>query len=626
MPYHLQQSYIPRVEEALSRLTVDVLKTLAGLVPGPKLPTLKADLIAYITPHLQGEGLKQLWDQCDPLQKATIAEVVHSDDNNYKELRFVSKYGRNATWGTGDPEYSYRYKPSILGLFFYHFTMPEDLKARLKVFVPPPEPIKIDSQTTLITHISRKVETFNRESRTKATRIIDIPLNHCQTEALAFRDVKAVLRVVDLGKAAISEKTLFPTASTLDAIAEILDQGDYYSESIEAKTHESRREAYEVGHIKPFAWIMLLQAGKFVDLSGKKLVLSKAGQKALAEPGEKVLQTLWKSWQKSTLLDELRRVDSIKGQTGKAQRQFTAIAGRRATIVAALKECPVGEWIHVREFTRYMVGAGYDFKVSRNPENLKMESSGNFDSYSYVKGSYYHILEGRYLLCFLFEYVATLGLIDIAFVHPEDNEFNPQKGYFTGETTLSRYDGLTYFRITPFGAFCLGLRDRYTPAELPKTQVLRILSNLEVVELAPLSRADRLILESCLLPVSNSVWKLDQSKMLDAVAQGQSVDQLQAFLKANSSEALPQTVTQFLSDLQNRATSLQDLGSARLIRCSDPALATLIANDSRTKAFCFLADQPKVMNSGQACYLAVPMVTETKFRNALKKLGYSLPN
>jgi DNA-directed RNA polymerase subunit N (RpoN/RPB10) len=105
------------------------------------------------------------------------------------------------------------------------------------------------------------------------------------------------------------------------------------------------------------------------------------------------------------------------------------------------------------------------------------------------------------------------------------------------------------------------------------------------------------------------------------IAQGRSVDELQKFLSVNSSEALPQPVAQFLADLKTRTTSLQDLGSARLIRCTDTALATLIANDSRTKAYCFLADQPKTIAVGQACYLVVPAETETKFRNALKKLG-----
>jgi hypothetical protein len=218
-------------------------------------------------------------------------------------------------------------------------------------------------------------------------------------------------------------------------------------------------------------------------------------------------------------------------------------------------------------------------------------------------------------------------LIDISFLHPDDGHINfneeGNRSYYDTEA-MSSYDGLAYFRLTPLGAYILGKTDRYTPAVLPQKQILRILPNLEVVAIEELSRADRLNLDSYLQTVSDSVWKLDSVKLLNAISQGRNVNDLQTFLVANSGAALPQTVTQFLADLQTRTTSLQDMGTARLIRCADAALAILIANDSRTKAFCFLADQPSAMMAKTPCYLVVPIATETKFHNALKKIGYSL--
>ena len=50
---------------------------------------------------------------------------------------------------------------------------------------------------------------------------------------------------------------------------------------------------------------MLMQAGGLAALSGKNLVLTKAGRKALGEPPENVLRALWNKWQKTTLIDEL---------------------------------------------------------------------------------------------------------------------------------------------------------------------------------------------------------------------------------------------------------------------------------------------------------------------------------
>ncbi|HEY9693897.1 MAG TPA: hypothetical protein V6D15_16965 [Oculatellaceae cyanobacterium] len=621
MGYYSQPERIPTLLEALNNLTVDRLKALANIFSDEKIPTRKAELVSYIHQQLKGEYLQSLWQQCDSTQQAVISEVVHSTDDRYQPARFVSKYGKEPTWGTGE-SYSYNYKPSILALFFYSYTMPHDLKSQLKTFVPEPEPTRIQSVESLPATLLRTQKTYDFTTRKRQTSPIELPLHSRATEQVARRDLQTVLRLVDLGKVSISEKTFYPTGATLTAVAEVLEEGDYYSEWTETQSPGGWKYDYPIGHIKPFTWIMLLQVGKLVELSGKRLALTKAGQKALNEPAEKTLQTLWKNWLKNTLLDELRRIDSIKGQTGKGKRSLTAVAGRRSKIVEALKDCPPGQWVELADFFRYIIAAGYEFEVSRNPDNLTISGYGSLDDSDFL------ILEARYILCFLFEYVSTLGLVDVAYIHPDDAIFNFEKDVhldFFYQPCLSRYDGLTYFRLTPLGAYVLGLSDRYVPITLPQKQVLRVLANLEVVAVQQLTRADRLFLDNFLQPISDSVWQLEPSKLLDAIAQGRSVDELRQFLIANSSEALPQPVAQFLADLEVRTTSLQDLGSARLIRCTDTALATLIANDSRTKAYCFLADQPQTITAGQACYLVVPTETETKFRNALKKLGYTLP-
>ena len=192
--------------------------------------------------------------------------------------------------------------------------------------------------------------------------------------------------------------------------------------------------------------------------------------------------------------------------------------------MAALEDCPVGAWMRITEFFRYILAGGYDLVVCRSLENLTIDGES---------GSYYDpnfkIVEARYIVCCLFEYLATLGIIDVSFLHPDDcvaNFNNDGNNDYYIDNPLSSYDGLTYFRITPLGAYLLGISDRYIPKELPQTQILRILPNLEVVAVGELARADR----------------------------------------------------------------------------------------------------PTAMMARAACYLVIPTETETKFRSALKKIGYSLPN
>lgn len=68
-----------------------------------------------------------------------------------------------------------------------------------------------------------------------------------------------------------------------------------------------------------------------------------------------------------------------------------------------------------------------------------------------------------------------------------------------------------------------------------------------------------------------------------------------------------------LAETGERASRLQDRGPARLIECADPVLASLIANDPRTRHLCFLAGER---------YIVVLTRNESQFRRALKALGY----
>jgi hypothetical protein len=91
MPYYYAISPTSTLEQALQQSTVDELKVLCQLLPGGKLPTRKADLVAHVMQALQGKSLQKLWAQCDRLQQSAIAEVVHSDSPRFFADRFHCK-------------------------------------------------------------------------------------------------------------------------------------------------------------------------------------------------------------------------------------------------------------------------------------------------------------------------------------------------------------------------------------------------------------------------------------------------------------------------------------------------------------------------------------------------------
>ncbi|WP_083761380.1 helicase-associated domain-containing protein [Nitrosococcus halophilus] len=208
--------------------------------------------------------------------------------------------------------------------------------------------------------------------------------------------------------------------------------------------------------------------------------------------------------------------------------------------------------------------------------------------------------------------------VDVAYIPPAGVRRDYEEMWGTDDMAFfSRYDGLLFFRITPLGAFCLGLQERYTPAPRKSALQLEVLPNLELVVMGhSLPPAEAFFLDTYADRRSEAVWKLNQAKLLAVTEQGRNVGALRQFLENHSIKSLPETVDRFLADVEERTHRLRDQGMARLIECADPALAALIANDTRTRKLCLLAGHH---------HLVVPAEAETRFRTALRKLGYSLP-
>jgi hypothetical protein len=605
---------IPTLAAALfEHMHANELKKLASLTSGP-VPARKAELADLIAKHLEGNRLRAVWQSLDELQKAAVAEVVHSPDTQFPVDRFHAKYGRAPSWGSLDT-YRRAERPSALRFFFYGGeggggVMPDDLKERLKALVPPPASATVKSLAELPAVYERPWERWNLKTKKKEHGTESIPLTVRESERAAPRELFSVLRLVDAGKVAVSDKTRRASSSTIDAITAVLEGGDYYP----YRPPKDKWSDENAGPIRAFAWPLIIQAGGLAQLSGPRLQLTKAGRKALGEPAAETLRSLWEKWTDTTVLDELSRVECVKGQTGKGKYGLTAVASRREAIAATLAECPPQQWIAADELLRYVRASGNDFAVSRNAWNLYIgELQYGSLGYAGAEG----ILETRYLLGFLFEYAATLGLIDVAFIPPAGARRDYHNLWGTDELPyFSRYDGLMFVRITPLGAYSLDMVSDYTPARVEVTPVLRVLPNLDIAAIgAALEQGDRLALDAYAVRVSDLVWRLTATKLLSATEEGRSIGEIREFLAERSSAPLPDTVGRLLEDAADRCARVHDRGLARLIECAEPALAVLIANDIRTRTHC--------MRAGER-HLVVAAASEAAFRRALRELSYLL--
>ncbi|ELS54533.1 helicase-associated domain-containing protein [Streptomyces viridochromogenes] len=334
---------------------------------------------------------------------------------------------------------------------------------------------------------------------------------------------------------------------------------------------------------------MLLQAGGLAQLTGGRLALTSRGRTALTRPPHLTIRQLWQRWLNNSLLDELSRVEEIKGQ--RSANVLTVAKPRRKLVSQALADLAPGEWTSIDGLFGEMRATGLNPVVHRSERALwKLYlQDPQYGSLGYDGHHGWSLLQGRYTLTVLFEYAATLGLIDIEHVAPEGAR-DDYRGNWGGDylDRLSRYDGLTAVRLNPLGAYAVGLTGDYAPTPAPALPSGRVtvLANFDIVALDGLPSADALLLGTFADRKSDRVWTLSTASLLSALDRGHTLDEFLRYLDQAASHPLPQTVTTLLDDTARRTGRLRDTGQVHLIECEDEALAALVVSDRRLRALC----------------------------------------
>ena len=580
LPAGIESLPVPRLTAELltlrEALNLHVVADLKGLAErtGYHGPGHKQELVEALVRYLRDPAnLTMELARLSPLELAAIAEAVHSSDGRVDASRFHSKYGSALPSSTG----------SRLPLFFLgRGQVPADLASRLADLTTAPEAARLAGRRELGELPGVQVRT---------------------TEVAGPADLISVLRLCDAGGLRCSDRTRRASQATIAEVAGVLSAGEIY--------------AGTRGPIAAFAWPLLLQAGGLAALTGSKLQLTPRGRTALNQPAPETIRRLWQRWVSHGLLDEFNRIDEIKGQSGRGA--LTKVGPRRLAVAMGLASAPVGDWVAVDDFFRYLEAEELDPEVTRDPWKLYI-CERQYGSLGYEGHHPWSLLQGRYVLCLLFEYAATLGLVDVAYVEPEGAREDFQDNWGTDELDcLSRYDGLLHFRLNGLGAYALELAPAYAAIPVgeptPAPQSLRVQANLEVVAASGLTSADLMLLRVYAEPRGDVVWRLTRDRLMAALEDGRDPAELVTWLESRSGMDLPNAVAVLIKDTVAAAARLRDLGRVRLVECEDPALRTLISRDRRLAGLCQLRGER---------YLAVPLDKERAFLRELRRLGYPL--
>ncbi|MGH3863379.1 helicase-associated domain-containing protein [Actinokineospora sp.] len=392
-----------------------------------------------------------------------------------------------------------------------------------------------------------------------------------ETERAALANLTAVLQVCAAGALRCSDKTRRPSAATVATVAAALVDGDFYADQA----------------IAAFAWPLLVQAGGLAELSGGRLRLTARGHRALGRPPAEVARQLWQAWITRGLIDELSRVEHIKGQ--RTTNTLTAVKTRRQAVADTLTLLPPDQWITVDDLFRRMRQTEPRLRIARTERALWKLYIAD-PQYGSLGYDGFADWPGRYALAVIFEYAAPLGLVDINYDSPDGARDDFRDNWGTDDLAwLSRYDGLRAIRLTPLGRYALDLAPEYQPTA-PDRQAtagttLKVLANRDIVSTRTLTPADQ-ALNAFAKRTADRVWTLSPTSLLAAIDAGHSLEGLTRFPTDRASHELPDAVTTLIADTTARAGQIRDTGVVRLIECADHALAVLIASHPDLRGRC----------------------------------------
>jgi hypothetical protein len=525
----LHRRVILSLNEHLSGLNLEVLKSwLRRVGAGDKTLTRKEQFVRAIEQQLTLK-LSDVVARLSAAERHLLAEAAH-------QKRFITGREFTAKYGTDyplpRPYYDWNQEVPLLVTFIH---LPDrsfdsspclvpSLSEPLRRLLPPPKGVTVKA-------ISAVPRAWPSEQQYQGGELIR-PIHTFESERLAPVELARVLRLIQGGKVKVTDATQRPTEATTRLVGETLVAPDFDLEmpADHLRSEMARKFYTAAGPVRAHAWPVLVQQCGWAKRKGGGLVLTAAGQEILQQFTPEKFRAGVSRFVGNGEFDELNRINHIRGQSGKAKRYLSDPCLRKYAITEALGTLPVGQWLAFAEATRVVecASGGWNVLETDRPALCFFEPQFGFITDNTGLGR-------QFLRAFCLESLATLGVLDAAFVYPH-RIWPDLKDSLGGDLPFcSRYDGLLYVRLNPLGAYALGVTEHYELHAETRPKLFRVLPNLDLVLSAGLlNPADRATLELLAAPKSDMVWTLDSERMLTHVETGGRFQELRDFLAANA--------------------------------------------------------------------------------------------
>jgi hypothetical protein len=380
----------------LDQWNSDIIKKYVALLGGSSSITRKADRINFVCVKLLDKtSLGTLWGKLDSVAQRAVSTAYHND-GEFDSKAFVAQYGKTPPRPQGKVSWygHFHKEPILFDLFVFNGQIPDDLMPLLAELVLSPERFQLEG----IKRLPNKIK-YGR---------YDWDVMSVETELIGRADLLTYLKMAELQQVKFGAKNNRLTAASARKVLANLMDGDFRElpEKVTGRTV-----------IRPFGLDVFSQESGLMTRTGR---LTKVGRDYLRSQDPKIMLTAFEKWSDSGKFDELNRIKHLGGLKSRGTR-LTAVESRREKVIEALSWCPVDVWIDIQDFYRAIIIWGFDFVVEKTPyTNLYVGSR----YYGELHGSnYWNIVNGLYINAVIWEYLGTIGAVDVAFAEDEYARF-----------------------------------------------------------------------------------------------------------------------------------------------------------------------------------------------------------
>ena len=361
--------------------------------------------------------------------------------------------------------------------------------------------------------------------------------DYCVRRENRIDDFAAVVRFAGSEQLKVKQYTFDITKAKLAKMAEVIgfeevcDNGGIFC---------TPRQADRINDFKVALPLFVLSANiGLLDIDKTGVVKpSENSIELLANPPHLFAKKLFEAYTKKNKIYETHYITYISVRDGEAWIDWEKC---RKSVIELLKTCPVSKWVKFDEFEKYM--AIFDGNFFRKLLNCAVFIQGFNSGYSYYGGQTPDWDEcDAQIIRLILSFLGAMGILDIAYTE-KIRRFKEVKNDFCV--------GISGFRITPLGAWILGLTDNYEASDTRALQAeeggLIVQPDHTVVISGLKSRIEHeSYLSGFLTKISSednvSVYRADFQSMVRAFNNGIQPIEIKSYLEKSSSRPLSENV------------------------------------------------------------------------------------